>query len=1082
MESPDFQGRDSWSADEDNDFTEDESAARNGGIGSDGDIETGVGPDDNVIVPDSEKRLVPREDVDAPWTTYFPFESVRQNQIKGINTFIEGLKGGQYTVMEGACGTGKTLIGLVGALYAISNSPSVSSDEVGRMRGRRHTSSGKSASKTNLESVPLDSNQSTASNGDTSLPPYERAFIVTSVKNQIEQFKEEMDKINTRGNGDSVFNGLVFRGRGDMVPYERDEDALDDDEGPSSIDDLREGARDLVHKSSPVTLDCDVSKYEDARDENSDESPDYEPARMRAVLDLVEQMVDGTGETSDPLVVDDVTSPYPNDIPQIRDVARPQSETANEEGDNPDGEEKEDGGEDRDMSQVMERDGDTNEFVSETTLDAFFDPFYVKYLLYTHPDTHEEVPFGFGSAEQFTRVLDRGELFERGVADGVCPHRLMTGHFLENADVVIGSYMYVFDEASMTGFEETVLDPGTIAVVDEAHNLESKVRDMYEKTRSKQGITQVVNDLEIARAFIKNDHGSIPGSVSNPPSKDIVDEGHDVIDGTEQFRKLRQNRVNEGDNELSDLELAIEFFKYINQQLTELAAANIDTALENHKDTKAIVKSSNEDGLAAVLADTPEKLSPERLERLLSKLEDPEKHERYNGQPVLDDLTEKLFEQFSASIFEDVIEITKNVAAVLTAITEEDTEEDAQLDNMDEDDKERLQALWSYSREPICFSAARGFFRQWGKGSRTRYFRQLLFTPDSDQPDFEDIDEEDINQYDWSDFFTVKLKLYNCFPTEHIQRQLSLTGGGMLMSATLEPLDAYVDATGVGSLIDRDAELSKSEVEQYYRRLHSNEASVETDVPQRGDVERITFDMQFPETNRKSVTVPLQKFTSSNRGSPEPLSGMNNVRLDYANALIQIGAIDGNILICMPSYSEVEWAAELLRRKDAIDKQVFEDESSSAVETEKFIEEFKNGDEHSILVSTVNGTVNEGVDFPGDKLHVAAAIGLGINYVSDEVKASQHAYDEHIDAERGFNLVSTIPPTRKSRQTIGRVIRGDDDVGVRILVDERYDNHQRFSHVREYLSAQEQREFVSVELENIFNECNTIDELRGSED
>jgi DNA excision repair protein ERCC-2 len=38
----------------------------------------------------------------------------------------------------------------------------------------------------------------------------------------------------------------------------------------------------------------------------------------------------------------------------------------------------------------------------------------------------------------------------------------------------------------------------------------------------------------------------------------------------------------------------------------------------------------------------------------------------------------------------------------------------------------------------------------------------------------------------------------------------------------------------------------------------------------------------------------------------------------------------------------------------------------------------------------------------------------------------------------GFRTALTVPAVRKARQAIGRVIRGPEETGVRVLLDERY--------------------------------------------
>ena len=72
------------------------------------------------------------------------------------------------------------------------------------------------------------------------------------------------------------------------------------------------------------------------------------------------------------------------------------------------------------------------------------------------------------------------------------------------------------------------------------------------------------------------------------------------------------------------------------------------------------------------------------------------------------------------------------------------------------------------------------------------------------------------------------------------------------------------------------------------------------------------------------------------------------------------------------------------------------------------------------------------------------------------------AYDRSLEgAGGGFETAIKVPAVRKARQAFGRVLRGPEEVGTRILVDERYLPGGRKS-VHQYLGTAEQREFDVV--------------------
>ncbi|MCF2165396.1 helicase C-terminal domain-containing protein, partial [Halobacterium salinarum] len=211
---------------------------------------------------------------------------------------------------------------------------------------------------------------------------------------------------------------------------------------------------------------------------------------------------------------------------------------------------------------------------------------------------------------------------------------------------------------------------------------------------------------------------------------------------------------------------------------------------------------------------------------------------------------------------------------------------------------------------------------------------------------------------------------------------------------------------------------------------------------------------KFPEENQASFIVDAPKFTSRKRGETDE---WNDVRKQYARVILSVARTPGNILVCMPSYPEAKWAGEILRETNQFEKDVLIDKSSSNDETEELKEEFFAG-EGKILTTSIRGTLTEGVDYRGDRLHGVVVVGVPIpNMGSPRVRALQHSYELEYGS-LGFPYSMFVPAVRKARQALGRVIRGEDDVGVRVLVDERYASSGQGA-VRQYLSDHEQQRY-----------------------
>jgi DNA excision repair protein ERCC-2 len=252
------------------------------------------------------------------------------------------------------------------------------------------------------------------------------------------------------------------------------------------------------------------------------------------------------------------------------------------------------------------------------------------------------------------------------------------------------------------------------------------------------------------------------------------------------------------------------------------------------------------------------------------------------------------------------------------------------------------------------------------------------------------------------------------------------------MSATLEPMDVFREVTGLDALADAGR-----------------------------PVEERTYGLSFPETNRASFAVDVPKFTHENRGGR---GESNPTRQAHVDAVVAIARSPGNVLVGMPNYAEAAWMAEVLR--DELDRPVLLDESSGDDETEALKAEFFGG-EPKVLVTSLRGTLTEGVDYRGDRLAAAAVCGVPlIDTSSPRTRALRTAYDRRFGSEgqsgrSGFETALTVPAVRKARQAIGRVIRGPDEVGIRALVDARY-ARASWDSVREYLPETEREEFDPV--------------------
>ncbi len=326
------------------------------------------------------------------------------------------------------------------------------------------------------------------------------------------------------------------------------------------------------------------------------------------------------------------------------------------------------------------------------------------------------------------------------------------------------------------------------------------------------------------------------------------------------------------------------------------------------------------------------------------------------------------------------------------------------LDTLEEEDKRRAAP------------AVGRTLSLWYRADHTDFFREIELerTWDNTRPD-----------ESWRRTYTARYSLHNCLPAGAIGERLDDFGGGVLMSATLEPLEVFAEVTGLDHL---ESEADRPVVER-------------------------TYGLEFPEKNRASFAVSAPKFTYDNRGD---VDDDTPTRRAYSRAIRQIADAPGNVLVGMPSYREAEWAASIL---DDASKEVLVDSATDDVATERLKREFFEG-EPKVLVTSLRGTLTEGIDYRGDRLSAAIVCGVPIiNTSSPQIRAVRTAYDRAFGD--GFRYALAVPAVRKARQAIGRVIRGPDERGVRVLCDERYAK-QSWNSVRELLGEAEREEFRPV--------------------
>lgn len=237
-----------------------------------------------------------------------------------------------------------------------------------------------------------------------------------------------------------------------------------------------------------------------------------------------------------------------------------------------------------------------------------------------------------------------------------------------------------------------------------------------------------------------------------------------------------------------------------------------------------------------------------------------------------------------------------------------------------------------------------------------------------------------------------RLCLRNVVPAGFVRPRLTAAISAVLFSATLNPRHFYRDLLG---LPDTTAWV---DVESPFQRSQL-------------DVE-IVSRISTRYTHRQASLAPIVELMAR-----------------------QFEARPGNYLAFFSSFDYLQQVADLMERSHH-DIPVWK-QSRGMAETERqaFLERF-TPDSQGIGFAVLGGAFGEGIDLPGARLIGAfiATLGLAqINPVNEQLKQRMSLL-----FGAGYDYTYLYPGMQKVVQAAGRVIRGLDDRGVVVLIDDRF--------------------------------------------
>lgn len=159
--------------------------------------------------------------------------------------------------------------------------------------------------------------------------------------------------------------------------------------------------------------------------------------------------------------------------------------------------------------------------------------------------------------------------------------------------------------------------------------------------------------------------------------------------------------------------------------------------------------------------------------------------------------------------------------------------------------------------------------------------------------------------------------------------------------------------------------------------------------------------------------------------------------LSYVEESVRIKK--GNYMVFFPSYEMMEATFDLVHEGKLLDHAeiVLQESMMEEREKEEFLANFQEERKKSLVGFCVLGSIfSEGIDLSGDRLIGVFIVGTGLPKVCVERNMIRGYFDSH--DKKGYDYAYRYPGMNKVLQAAGRVIRSVEDVGMIVLMDERF--------------------------------------------
>lgn len=152
--------------------------------------------------------------------------------------------------------------------------------------------------------------------------------------------------------------------------------------------------------------------------------------------------------------------------------------------------------------------------------------------------------------------------------------------------------------------------------------------------------------------------------------------------------------------------------------------------------------------------------------------------------------------------------------------------------------------------------------------------------------------------------------------------------------------------------------------------------------------------------------------------------------------MTMVTAKPGNYLIFFPSGKYLDQVYEAFSAAHPEINTVLQTDHMSEEERQTFLNQFNDQVHPKVGFALLGGIFSEGIDLKGQQLIGVGIVSVGLPQINSETNLLKDYFDDQVGD--GFSFAYQLPGFNNVAQAVGRLIRTESDLGVIVLMDQRF--------------------------------------------